>query len=70
MQIIKVHACGRWIRVEYKITPGGCFTAYYDERTRLQVIACPECGEILSEEVLHDVEQELELQKIFGANFK
>jgi len=70
MQNIKVHACGRWIKVDYKATPQGYFTTYYDEQTALQIISCPECGEMLSEEVLHSLEQEIELQKIFGENFK
>jgi len=35
-----------------------------------QIFCCPECGEMLSEEVLHSLEQELALQRIFGENFK
>jgi hypothetical protein len=70
MQNIKVHACGRWIKVDYKATPQGYFATYYDHNSNLQIISCPECGEMLSEEVLHSLEQEMELQKIFGENFK
>jgi hypothetical protein len=70
MSNIKVHACGRWIRVDYKATPEGYFTTYYDYKSNLQIMACPECGEMLSEEVLHDLEQEMELQRIFGKDFK
>lgn len=69
MSNIKVHACGRWIKVDYKPTSQGYIITYYDEQTALQIIACPECGEMLSEEVLHDLEQDLEIQKIFGGKF-
>lgn len=69
MPNIKVHACGRWIKVDYKTTAQGYFATYYDAKTLLQIIACPECGEMLSEEVLHDLEQDLEIQKIFGRKF-
>lgn len=70
MAIIKVHACGYFINVNYRWTIDGYLASYYDQNSGLQLISCPECGEMLSEEVLHSLEQELELQRIFGKNFK
>ncbi len=66
----KVHACGHFINVDYCWTNEGHISTYTDPTSGLQIFSCPECGEMLSEEVLHSLEQELELQRIFGENFR
>ncbi|MEY3219476.1 MAG: hypothetical protein RIT27_833 [Pseudomonadota bacterium] len=66
----KVHACGHFINVDYRWTNEGYLSTYIDPETHLPLICCPECGEMLSEEVLHDLAQELAIQQIFGKNFK
>jgi len=68
--IIKVHACGHFINVDYRWTNEGHISTYTDPTSGSQIFSCPECGEMLSEEVLHSLEQELALQRIFGEHFK
>lgn len=69
--MIKVlfHACGQKILLEYKWTGQIQQACYQHPDTQEDILCCPECGESLSEEVLHDEATEMEMRKLFGDEF-
>jgi len=63
------HACGQKILLEYKWVGQIQQPCYRNPNSQEVILSCPECGEALSEEVLHDEMAEMEMRKLFGTEF-
>ncbi len=60
------HACGQKILLEYQWTGYNNSPHYRHPDSFAEISHCPECGETLSAEVLHDEATEKAMRELFG----